>query len=148
MSEAEMKVNLGVLLSEEHEKDSNQHSYFPDKTEILGTLEIYAKLEESDIGNKKLDHLAASVPLNELCAVIWNTPCEREWYTGMTRSIIDEDSLIIKYLEHIDTNSSKKTCRYPQKEDEQISETIQIIPCNVIGAWDMTLRQSRFIVEN
>ena len=113
MSEAEMKVNLGVLLSEEHEKDSNQHSDFPDKTEILGTLEIYAKLEESDIGNKKLDQLAASVPLNELCAVIWDTPGERERYTGMTRSIIYEDSLIIKYSEHIDTNSSKKTCRYP-----------------------------------
>ena len=80
--------------------------------------------------------------------MIWDTPRGREWSIGKTRSIIDEDSLVIEYLECIDTNSSKKTWRYPQKEDEQITKTIQIIPCNVIGAWDMTLRQPRFIVEN
>ena len=59
--------------------------------------------------NDKSNPLAASVPLNELCAVIWDTPCRREWYIGMTRSIIDEDSLVIEYLECTDTNSSKKT---------------------------------------
>ena len=62
--------------------------------------------------------LAASVPLNEPLAVIWDTPRGREWYIGMTRRIIDEDILVTEYLECIDTNSSKKTWRYPQKEDD------------------------------
>ena len=116
MSEAEMKVNLGVLLSGEHEKDSNQQIEFSGETEFLGTLETYAKLKESDNGNKKSDPIAASVPLNEPFAVIWNTPHGREWYISMTRSIIDEDSLVIEYLECTDTNSSKKTWRYPHKK--------------------------------
>ena len=122
MSKAEMKVNLGILLSGEHEKDSNQQTEFSGETEFLGTLETYTKLKESDNGNKKSDPIAANVPLNEPCAAIWNTPRGREWYTGMTKSIIDEDSLVIAYLECTDTNSSKKTWRYSQKKDEQITE--------------------------
>ena len=39
ISEDEMKVNLEILLSEEHEKDCNLQTEFPDETEILGTLE-------------------------------------------------------------------------------------------------------------
>ena len=62
-----------------------QQIEFPDETEILGTLENYAKLKELHNGNGKSDPLAASVPLNE--------PRGREWYIGMARSIIDEDSL-------------------------------------------------------
>ena len=46
MSEAEMKVNLGILLSGEHEKDSSLQIEFPDETEILDTLETYTKLKE------------------------------------------------------------------------------------------------------
>ena len=134
ISEAEMKVNLGILFSGEHDKESNQQIEIPNQTEILGTFETYAKLKESD-------PLAVSAPLDEPCAVIWNTPHGRKWYTGLTRSIINEDSLVKEYLECTDKNSSKTTWQYPQKEDEQIMETIQIIRCNVIGAWDMTLSQ-------
>ena len=89
-----------------------------------------------------------SVPLNEPCAVVWDTPSGREWYIGMTRSKIDDESFLIEYLECFNLNSTKRSWRYPRKEDEQITETIQIIPCNVIGAWDMTSRQPKFEVEN
>ena len=76
MSEAEMKFNLGILFLGEHEKNSNRQVEFPGETEILGTLETYAKLKESDNGNEKSDPLAASGPLNEPCTVIWDTPVE------------------------------------------------------------------------
>ena len=49
MSEAELKVNLEVLLLGEHEKDSNQQIEFPDETESLGTLETYRKLKNQII---------------------------------------------------------------------------------------------------
>ena len=57
-------------------------------------------------------------------------------------------SFLIEYLECFNLNSTKRSWRYPRKEDEQITETILIIPCNVIGAWDMTSRQPKFEVEN
>ena len=95
MREAELKVNLEILLLGEHEKDSNQQIEFPDETESLGTLETYRKLKDSDNGNEKSDHLAASVPLNEPCTVIWDLLRGREWYSGMAGSIIEEGSLVI-----------------------------------------------------
>ena len=113
-----MKVYLGILVSGEHEKD--QLTELTDETEILGTLETYAKLKDSHNGNKTSDPLAASVPLDEDCAAIWG----REWYIGMTRSIIHEGSSRIEYLECIDTNSSKKIWWYPQKENKQLIESI------------------------
>ena len=84
------------------------------KSWTLGNLD---KIErERDNGKKKPDPLAANVSLNEPCAVIWDTPRGREWYIGMTRSITDEDSLVIEYLECIDTNSSKKTAISSKKK--------------------------------
>ena len=109
-----MKVNLGILLSEKHIKRTVINNLNPpDETEILATLETYAKLKASDSWNKKSDPLAAIVPLNEPCTITWDIPHGREWYIVMTRKTIDEDSLVIEYLEHIDTNSSEKTWWYP-----------------------------------
>lgn len=102
----------------------------------------------SDNGNKKSDPLAASVPLNESCAVIWDTPCGRQWYSDLTRNITSEGSLVTEYLECTDKNFSKEIWQYPKKEHEQIMETTQITSSNVINAWDMTLRQPGFNAED
>ena len=91
-----MNINLEILLSGEHQKDSNQQTEFSDESKILSSLETYAKLKESDNENKKSDPLAASVPLHEPCAVIWDTLHGTEWHIGMTESIIDENSLVIE----------------------------------------------------
>ena len=91
-----MNINLEILLPGEHQKDSNQHTEFSHESKILGSLETYAELKESDNGNKKSDPLAASVPLHEPCAVIWDTLHGREWHIGMTESIIDENRLVIE----------------------------------------------------
>ena len=91
-----MNINLEILLPGEHQKDSNQQTEFSHESKILGSLETYAELKESDNGNKKSDPLAASVPLHEPCAVIWDTLHGREWHIGMTESIIDENRLVIE----------------------------------------------------
>ena len=44
---------------------------------------------------------------------------------------------MIEYLERHTNDSTKKLWRYPGKEDGQITETIQIFPCNGIDAWDI-----------
>ena len=91
-----MNINLEILLPGEHQKDSNQQTEFSHESKILGSLETHAELKESDNGNKKSDPLAASVPLHEPCAVIWDTLHGREWHIGMTESIIDENRLVIE----------------------------------------------------
>ena len=142
-----MKVNLGILLSGDHEEDTSEDVEFPDEDSILISCSTDLNDDESgDIENNSTDEI--SVPLNEPGAVVWDTPSGREWYIGMTRRKINGESFSIEYLEGCNLDSTKKSWRYPRKEDEQITETIQIIPCNVIGAWDMSSRQQTFVVEN
>ena len=52
----------------------------------------------------------------------------------MTRRKINDESFSIEYLECCNLDSTKKSWRYPRKEDEQITETSQIIPCNVLDS--------------
>ena len=64
-------------------------------------------------------------------------------------------------VDHLECVSKKKGCnqywRYPIREDEQEVETDQIIPCNIIGSWDLSSLQydnddgngtSLFVLEN
>ena len=66
----------------------------------------------------------------------------------MTRGCINKYEYLIDYLEQDPRDTTKKLWRYPQKEDEQVTKTIQIIACNVIGAWDMTSRKITFVLDN
>jgi hypothetical protein len=88
------------------------------------------------------------IPLNEPCAVIWDDSTKREWFIGMTREKIGKDEYLIDYLEPDPKDSSRKHWRYPSKPDEQQTNVIQIIPCNVIGAWDLTTRKPTFVLHN
>ena len=53
------------------------------------------------------------LPLNEPCAVIWDTPNGRERFIGMTRSIVDEESYTIEYLQRYTNDSSIKGLEIP-----------------------------------
>ena len=80
--------------------------------------------------------------------MIWDTSRGREWFIGMTRSKVDKESYMIEYLESCNLDMTKRYWKYPRKADEHITKIVQIIPCNVIGAWDMTSRQPKLVVEN
>lgn len=52
------------------------------------------------------------------------------------KEFVHEESYTKEYLVRHTNDLSKKVWKYPQAVDEQLTETIQIIPYNVIGAWD------------
>ena len=66
----------------------------------------------------------------------------------MTKAYISEDEYEIDYLERDPMDTSKKRWRYPKKEAIYVTKTVQVIACNVIGAWDMTRRKPTFILDN
>ena len=113
MSETEMKINLGILLAGDHEEDSNEDVEFPDESAILSLLDHDAESSDGEKENENITTKQTSIPLNEPCAVVWDPPRGREWYIGMTRSIIDEESYTIEYLERHTSDSTKKLWRYP-----------------------------------
>ena len=88
------------------------------------------------------------IPLNETFAVIWDYPDGRQGFLGMARERINKDEYLVDYLEPDPNDSSRKVWRNPKKSDEQVTRTIQIISCNVIGAWDLTVRKPRFLLNN
>ena len=113
--------------------DVEENVIFPDESAMLSVLDDL-QVVVKDSSNVEEDEL----PLNEPCAVIWDNPNGREWFIGMTRERINKDKYLVDYLEQDTKDTSKKLWRYPHKDDEQLTKTIQIISCNVIGAWDLT----------
>ena len=88
------------------------------------------------------------VPLKEPCAVVWDASLGRNLYIGMAREKVDENYYMVEYLECVSPDSTRRLWKYPKKEDEQKTNIVQIIPCNVLGSWNMTSRQSKLEVEN
>ena len=66
----------------------------------------------------------------------------------VTRERIGKNEYLFDYLECMPNDNLKKTWRYPSKVDEQKTQKIQILPCNVIGSWDLTKRKSVFVLHN
>ena len=96
MSVAQMKVNLGVLLSGNHEKDLEGTVVFPDESPMLSILDDpnYEVAVHKDSSNVE-EH---EIPFNEPCAEIWDNPNGREWFIGMARERISKDEFLIDYL--------------------------------------------------
>ena len=122
MSVAQMKVNLGVLLSGNHEKDLEGTVVFPDESTMLSILddpnyEVVVDEESSNV-------IKHEIPLNEPCAVIWDNPNGREWFIGMAQERISKDEYLIDYLEPDPKDTSKKHWQYPHKDDQQQTKAI------------------------
>ena len=141
---AQMKVNLGILLSGNHDKDIDNIVHFPDESMMLSILD---DPNNEEVIREEEYEGEEEIPLNEPCAVIWDNSNRQEWFIGMTRERISNDEYLIDYLEPDPKDSSRKLWRYPHKPDEQPTKTIQIISCNVIG-WDLTTWKLTFIFHN
>ena len=143
LSTCEMKVNLAILLTDDHNPDlTNDVLQFPSETAMVSVLQGSTKeVPESDQNNE--------YALNEPCIVIWDVEYGREWYVGIVRTCIDNEHYLIDHLERVPTDTTKKSWRYPIRPDEQIVETNQIVPCNIIGAWNyMSNRATIFELSN
>ena len=135
---------LGVMLSGNH-KDIDDIVNFPDESMMLSVLD---NPDNEGVAEEEEYEGDEEIPLNEPCAVIWDNSTGRECFIGMTRERISKDVYLIDYLESDARDSSGQLWRYPHKEDEQPTKTIQVIPCNVIGAWDLTKRKTTFTLHN
>ena len=148
MSDREMKLNLGILLSGDHFQDADEEIIFPDERSML--LSCSAAADDNTVAgvDVEINEEPEEVPLNEPCAVVWDAPLGRNWYIGMAREKVDENYYMVEYLECVSPDSTRRSWKYPKKEDEQKTNIVQIIPCNVLGSWNMTSRQSKLEVEN
>ena len=81
MAVAQMKVNLGVLLSGNH-KDIDDIVNFPDESMMLSVLD---DPDNEGVAEEEEYEGDEEIPLNEPCAVIWVNSTGREWFIGMTR---------------------------------------------------------------
>ena len=66
----------------------------------------------------------------------------------MTREHLRNNKYLVDHLELVSKEKTKKCWRYPAKPDEHEVKLVQIIPCNIIGTWNMTSRKSTFEVDN
>ena len=165
ISVIEMKVNLGVLLTNA-EIDVEETTTLPSEEEIMNTLvgeDITCQIPHSgnaghqesmnanhtDPGNSAAADNTFSEPvINEPCIVIWDEASDRKWYLAMCRSKLDHEKFLVDHLECVSKNGIKHHWRYPTKSDEQEVELDQIIPCNIIGAWNLQGRSFTFELDN
>ena len=144
MTVAQLKVNLGILLSGNHEEECDANVTIPDVDSMFSVLDNSLQEPAPPVETDVEDEIM----LNEPCAAIWDNANGREWCVGMTRERIGKDEYLIDYLECKPNDRVKKMWRYPSKVDEQKTQRIQILPCNVIGSWDLTKRKPVFVLHN
>ena len=143
VSVAEMKVNLAVLLSNEHVSDVDDHSdqlQFPSEEDIMKVLQSSNQTVHSP--------LSVEFPINEPCVAIWDEENGRQWYIGMMREHLRNNKYLVDHLELVSKDKTKKCWRYPAKPDEHEVELVQIIPCNFIGTGNMRSGKSTFEIDN
>lgn len=145
MSVAQMKINLGILLSGSHETPAEEEMSFPDADSMYDQLHQSGDSTSAVLVNTDQED---DVELNEPCIAIWDTQKGREWFVGMTREKIGIDEYIVEYLEPLPNDNRKKTWQYPSRIEEQKTLKIQFLSCNVIGAWNLTRRKPVFVLEN
>ena len=135
---------MDIFLSGNHEKDLGD-VVFTDEATMLSVLDDpHYEVVVNHSSNVQDDE----IPLSEPCTVIWDNSNGREWFIGMIRERISKDEYLIDYLESDPKDTNKKLLRYPSKDDGQPTKTIQVISCNVIGAWDLTTRKTTFTLHN
>ena len=66
----------------------------------------------------------------------------------MCRQCVDATHFLLEYLELVRSVQTKKCWQYPLRQDEQITLINQIIPVNVVGAWNMKGQNYIFKLEN
>ena len=103
MTVAQMKVNLGILLSGDHEQDCDSDVLFPDLETMLSVLDVPLEDATPTAVTNDEDEVLLNVPYT----AIWDYASGREWCIGMTRERIGKDEYLIDYLECTPNNKLK-----------------------------------------
>lgn len=162
MPTVDMKVNLAILLGDDHMADvTDDEPGFPNEDAMMKCL-AESFTEEAVVATTCVDESVAEdvqaqtpiadesteIAINEPCIVVWDMPNGREWFLGFVRSQ-STGGYVVDHLEQVPKTDGKMYWRYPKTSDEHEVETMQIIPCNVIGAWDRTKnRRHTFELSN
>ena len=145
LSTAEMKVNLTLILTTETEIDATSIPEMPTEDEMksifFGSDSVTIKQLESESLPEP------EVTVNEPCIVIWDTNTSRQWYLGICVSEESDGTYTVEHLERCFENESK-TWKHPSRPDIQNVDSLQILPCNIIGGWDLRKRVMTFNLEN
>ena len=97
--------------------------------------------ETADVSTKEVN-------INEPCIVIWDTNDKRQWFVGICLADNEDGTYTVEHLERCIPTGKSKLWKYPQHADIQTVSMVQIIPCNIIGSWDMRKRIMTFVLEN
>ena len=87
------------------------------------------------------------IVVNEPCVVIWDVNNVRQWYLGICQNDNGNGTYIVEHLERCNPNDGLRW-RYPKQQDIQTVDVLQIIPCNIIGSWDLSKRIMTFVLDN
>ena len=147
MSVTQMKVNLAILLSGQHDT-GGLGIVFPDAETMFDELHLVSSHDKTSTSPAVDVDVVEDVALNEPCVAIWDTSEGREWFVGMTREKVGPEEFIVDYLEQVPNDSSKRKWQYPSKTDEQKTLRIQFLSCNVMGTWDLNKRKPVFVLHN
>ena len=99
LSTSEMKVNLAVLLTDDHNSDlTNDKRQFPNETAMINVIKR-SNEEVHDFAT--INEYPIPIPINEPYVVIWDTVHGREWYIGIVRIQIDTEHYSLNHLERV-----------------------------------------------
>ena len=143
MTIADFKLNLSILLTNDYEDISNIPD-MPTEDDILKALgqdilpdDVLENLDQTTAGTNGDDE---PNPINEPCIVIWDDKNgKRNWYLGICIKKTKEKNYVIEHLERTSKGSENKHLRwqYPNKSDIQEVCPKQLLPCNIIGLWEL-----------
>ena len=150
---AEMKVNLSLILTSETEHIQTLPD-MPTEEDMLRVFKLNmfdAEPQEptkTDKSSPKAVVTEPEVEINEPVIVIWDNKNGREWYVGICISDHNDHTYTVEHLERCDPSGDGRLWRHPKRADIQTVDIVQIIPCNIIGSWDLSRRVMTFVLDN
>ena len=80
-------------------------------------------------------------------AVVWDIGNVKDWFVGFYLDGNGDETIRVDHMAKKGNACKDKWIR-PRQEDIQDVVEQQILPCNVVGEWDMSTRSDVFIVQN
>ena len=89
-----------------------------------------------------------SVYINKMCATAWVDRSGQ--YNSFLGYVTDkqQDGYLVDHLQRVNSGSHR-TWAYPSKEDVDLSKPDQILPCEIVGEWNLRdPRNTLFALKN
>ena len=86
--------------------------------------------------------------VNQACVTLWLTDNGYTWCIDYYTKVFENGEFVVEHLERVKKASNLKWC-YPDKEDIQTVEGIQVLICDLVGDWDVLAdRNMTFTLHN